>query len=312
MKKITGIYKITSPNNKIYIGQSKDIYSRWNAYKYFQRDYDCYKKRNKNSLIFKSFKKYGYFNHKFEILEECNEIDLNIKEVFYIKKYNSNVLNGSKIGLNLHKGGNKPPIKRKMTKEEKIKISLKNKENHRLGKYKKILKPILKTDIDGNIIKRYSSMTEMYKIENFSDVYFRNNFYEYNKLYKNGFIFKFENEKDFNYKIKTKKQKKIKIKIQKSQKTKEEWSFYFKKLNTGRKHINRKSPQKTIKIINHLKKLHNFNKTKIKKFDLNGNLLKEYASIKEAAEENNAKYQAIVRVCSNKRKTAYGYIWKYS
>ena len=56
MKKITGIYKITSPSNKIYIGQSKNIYSRWNAYKYFQKDYECYKKKNKNSLIFKSFK----------------------------------------------------------------------------------------------------------------------------------------------------------------------------------------------------------------------------------------------------------------
>jgi group I intron endonuclease len=311
MKKITGIYKITSPNNKIYIGQSKNICSRWNSYKYFQRDYDCYKKRNKNSLIFKSFKKYGYINHKFEVLEECNEIDLNSREIFYIKKYNSNVLNGSKIGLNLHKGGNKPPIKRKMTKEEKIKISLKNKENHRLGKYKKILKPILKTDLYGNLIKRYSSMTEMYKIEKFSDVYFRNNFYEYNKLYKNEFIFKFENNNDFNYKIKIKKEKKIKIKNKKPQKTKKEWSIYFRKLNTGRKHINRKSPKKTIKIINHLKKLHNFNKTKVKKIDLNGNLLKEYNSIKEAAKDNNAKYQAIVRVCLGKRKTAYGYKWQY-
>jgi len=311
MKKITGIYKITSPNNKIYIGQSKDIYSRWNAYKYFQRDYDCYKKRNKNSLIFKSFKKYGYLNHRFEILEECNDLDLNKKEIFYIEKYNSNVLNGSKIGLNLHKGGNKPPIKRKMTKEEKIKISLKNKENHRLGKYKKILKPILKIDINGNLIKRYSSMSEMYKNENFSDVYFRNNFYEYNKLFKNGFIFKFEKDNDFNYKIKIKKQKKIKVKNKKLQKTKKEWSNFFKKLNTGRKHLNRKSPQKTSKFINHLKKLHNFNKTKVKKIDLNGIVLKEYNSIKEAAEDNNAKYQAIVRVCLGKRKTAYGYKWRY-
>ena len=154
-------------------------------------------------------------------------------------------------------------------------------------------------------------MSEMYKNENFSDVYFRNNFYEYNKLFKNGFIFKFEKDNDFNYKIKIKKQKKIKVKNKKLQKTKKEWSNFFKKLNTGRKHLNRKSPQKTSKIINHLKKLHNFNKTKVKKIDLNGIVLKEYNSIKEAAEDNNAKYQAIVRVCLGKRKTAYGYKWRY-
>jgi group I intron endonuclease len=313
MKKITGIYKITSPNNKIYIGQSKNIYSRWNAYKYFQRDYECYKKKNKNSLIFKSFKKYGYENHKFEILEICDELELNIKEISYIKKYNSNVLVGSKIGLNLHKGGNKPPIKRKMTEEEKIKISLKNKENHKLGKYKKTLKPILKKDNLDNLIKRYDSKTELYKKENFTESFFRNNFFEFNKLYKNGFCYSFENQNQFKYKIKTKKEKvkKEKVKIQKPKRTHEELSVFFKKINTGRKHINRKSPQKTIKIINHLKKLHDCNKTKVKKIDLNGNLLKEYASIKEAAEDNNAKYQAIVRVCLGKRKTAYGFKWQY-
>ena len=30
---MTGIYKITSPTGRIYIGQSVDIYYRWNDYK---------------------------------------------------------------------------------------------------------------------------------------------------------------------------------------------------------------------------------------------------------------------------------------
>lgn len=313
MKKITGIYKITSPSNKIYIGQSKNIYSRWNAYKYFQRDYDCYKKRNKNSLIFKSFKKYGYRNHKFEILEICNELELNKKEIFYIKKYNSNVLFGSKIGLNLHEGGNRPPTKRKMTEEEKIKISLKNKENHKLGKYKKTLKPILKKDNLGNLIKRYNSKTELYKEENFTDSFFRNNFFEHNKLYKNGFCYSFENKNQFKHKIKIKKQKikKEKVKNKKPKRTHEELSVFFKKINTGRKHINRKLPKMTDKFKKHIKKLHENNKTKVIQYDLDGNFIKEFSSIKSAAEETNAKYQAIVRVCLGKRKSAYGYKWSY-
>ena len=311
MKKITGIYKIKSPSNKIYIGQSKNIYSRWNAYKYFQKDYECYKKKNKNSLIFKSFKKYGYKNHKFEILEICDESELNTKEIYYIQKYNSNVLVGSKIGLNLHKGGNKPPIKRKMTEEEKIKISLKNKENHKLGKYKKILKPILKKDNLGNLIKRYSSKTELYKEENFTEGFFKNNFFEFNKLYKDGFCFSFENENQFKYKIKTKKEKVKKEKTKKLKRTHEELSLFFKKKNTGRKHLNRKSPTKTEKHKKHIKKLHENNKTKVVQYDLNGKFIKVFNSIKDAAEETNAKYQAIVRVCSGKRKSAYGYKWKY-
>jgi hypothetical protein len=49
----------------------------------------------------------------------------------------------------------------------------------------------------------------------------------------------------------------------------------------------------------------------MKKINLNGIILKEYNSIKEAAEDNNAKYQAIVRVCLGRRKTAYGYKWQY-
>jgi len=33
MEKICGIYKITSPTKRIYIGQSKDVFLRWKEYK---------------------------------------------------------------------------------------------------------------------------------------------------------------------------------------------------------------------------------------------------------------------------------------
>lgn len=59
--KIIGIYKITSPTNKIYIGQSINIKGRWGSY----RNLDC-KSQDK---LYKSLKKHGPENHKFEIVQ---------------------------------------------------------------------------------------------------------------------------------------------------------------------------------------------------------------------------------------------------
>lgn len=57
-----GIYKITSPSNKVYIGQSWNLSNRYDDYRY-QPD----KKQRK---IYNSIKKYGFKEHKFEIIHE--------------------------------------------------------------------------------------------------------------------------------------------------------------------------------------------------------------------------------------------------
>jgi group I intron endonuclease len=82
-----GIYKITSPSNKIYIGQSIDIKHRWKVYNYL----------NKASIgpkIYNSLQKYGYENHKFEIIEECSLKQLNEREIYWkqqeLNKVNNN------------------------------------------------------------------------------------------------------------------------------------------------------------------------------------------------------------------------------
>jgi group I intron endonuclease len=78
--KITGVYKVTSPTGKSYVGQSLDIHKRWHQYKkhFFQKQYKLYY----------SIQKYGYENHIFTILEECAELDLNIRERFWQDFYN--------------------------------------------------------------------------------------------------------------------------------------------------------------------------------------------------------------------------------
>lgn len=75
-----GIYKIENKiNKKIYIGQSSDIKERLNSHKMCRED----------SKIDNAIKKYGKENFTFEIIELCDYKELNRRENFYIKKFNS-------------------------------------------------------------------------------------------------------------------------------------------------------------------------------------------------------------------------------
>lgn len=75
----SGIYKITSPIGKIYIGQSIDIEKRFKYYEY---------NHSKNQVIlYRSFNKYGIKNHLFEIVEYCDIDQLNNIERYYQDLY---------------------------------------------------------------------------------------------------------------------------------------------------------------------------------------------------------------------------------
>lgn len=82
-----GIYLITNLiNNKKYVGQSLNIQKRWN-----QHRSAAFNPKNKsyNYPLYQAFRKYGIDNFSFEILEECNFADLNNKEEYYVKFYNT-------------------------------------------------------------------------------------------------------------------------------------------------------------------------------------------------------------------------------
>ena len=78
---MVGIYKITSPSGKIYVGQSVDIQSRLNRYKRT----DC----KQQSKLWRSFLKYGANNHKFEVIWLCNPLELNYFERKFQLKFDS-------------------------------------------------------------------------------------------------------------------------------------------------------------------------------------------------------------------------------
>ena len=76
---ITGIYKIVSPDGSVYIGQSVDIEKRFAQHR---------RNRSKDySKLKSSFNYYGPYNHRFEILEECDTKELNERERYWFNHY---------------------------------------------------------------------------------------------------------------------------------------------------------------------------------------------------------------------------------
>jgi group I intron endonuclease len=77
---MVGIYKITNPKGRVYVGQSIDIEARW---KWYHAGY-C----KQQVKLYNSLKKYRVENHIFEIVEECLEEQLNKRERYWQDRYN--------------------------------------------------------------------------------------------------------------------------------------------------------------------------------------------------------------------------------
>lgn len=156
-----GIYKITSPSGKIYIGQT------WNSRKRFN-NYNCLYCKAQPKL-YNSLKKYYPKNHVIEMILELPEnISQDIMdkyESFYIFLYKEE---GAEM-LNIREGGSRgkhsEETKRKMsdnwnrpikTKEVKEQISNSLKEYYKInGSYNS--KKVVQMDRDGNTIRIWNS-----------------------------------------------------------------------------------------------------------------------------------------------------------
>jgi len=150
-----GIYKITNPKGRIYIGQSVNIESRKSKYK-------CISHISKQPKIFSSIRKYGWENHIFEVIEECSIEQLNERETFW-KKYYLGQVNGNwkqVMFCNLYDSGGGPlseETKQKIGNSKKGKIpSDETKQKRIMGlKRGKHCKPAYQYDLEGNFLKKW-------------------------------------------------------------------------------------------------------------------------------------------------------------
>ena len=158
-EKLIGIYSITNKiNGKIYIGQSIDIYERWNSH-----TCSLDSNRHHNKHLQYAWIKYGKENFKFDIVEICSIEKLNEKEIIWIK-FHKEKLNA----YNMTDGGEgtygwipseecrikigEANRKRVISEETKNKISNINHTN---------IKPILQIDLSGSILNRWDSELEI-------------------------------------------------------------------------------------------------------------------------------------------------------
>ena len=118
------IYKTTFPDGKVYIGQK-------------QSGFFCQSYFGSGVYVKRYIKKYGTDDLKVEVIDWCESLEeLNQKEIFYIKEYNSIMPNGYNIAVgggcgNTFAGKSKEElneIKEKMSKSRKGVPNLKNKK----------------------------------------------------------------------------------------------------------------------------------------------------------------------------------------
>ena len=180
MKNKSGIYRIINIiNGRYYIGSSNNVLRRFSEHKR-----DLQKNKHYNYILQKSWNKHGENSFLFEIIEIVENIkELTIREQFYldkIKPFNSKItynicpFAGSIFGVKLseetrnkmrksHLGMSHKDetilkmIKYKHGHSEETKIKLSEIGN---GKEAKNKAPIYQLDLDGNIIKKWNSITE--------------------------------------------------------------------------------------------------------------------------------------------------------
>jgi group I intron endonuclease len=177
-----GIYKITSPTGKVYIGQTRNDYLRMKSYRSIK---GCHKQRK----LFHSLQKHGWDAHSFQLIHELpkdvSDNALSEYEHLYWLCYMDagfELLNLSIPGLNvrhceeskrvmsIQRIGNKNRLGKKniplsegtrknMSRSKiGIKFSDSHKKNMSLSHPRK--KRLLQFDLNGNLIKEWSSVSE--------------------------------------------------------------------------------------------------------------------------------------------------------
>ena len=152
------IYKITSPEEKSYIGQvveyisngeKKGINGRWKQH--------VNNSKKKDTYLSRAIIKYGYDNFKIEQLMKCKKTDLNLFEELFIKTHNTLAPNG----YNLQTGGTNT-IHSKETCQKRsnsLKKMLENPEKREIwSKAKKVKFKKIKKNVKMKLINNYQNI----------------------------------------------------------------------------------------------------------------------------------------------------------
>jgi group I intron endonuclease len=138
--KIGYIYKVTSPSNKSYIGQTRySIEKRWREHKYDAFD----NKKDHCKLLNRAIRKHGFDYFKIECIRECSVLELDELEEHYISSY----MTLKPYGYNLKKGGSSSLH----TEETKAKIKKTLQGKCKSSKMKKRLSETKKKHIESDL-----------------------------------------------------------------------------------------------------------------------------------------------------------------
>lgn len=256
MEKICGIYCISN-SKYFYIGQSIDIYRRWNKHRWELKN-----NKHKNQIMQNVYNLYIETDpFEFAIIKEVSTELLNKFEKEFIIEYHykfpdkrcmnisdpercytSNTNTRQKISLALTGISLSEETKAKMSKSRKG-------QKHEWAR-----KKIVQMDLEGNLIKIWDSVKDA--------------------------------------------EKELKIRIQKKNKLCGEfqWQLYEDWVENPKGKVQHK---------------HNITST-IKQFDLQGNFIKEWNSVKEAADGTKTSKTPLTQCLNGKGKTAGGFLWSYT
>ena len=295
-----GIYKIQNLiNGKVYIGQSIDITSRFQSHKYVLNLIDDSKITSRP--LYLAMKKYGVENFSFTVLEECNIEQLNEKEIMYIKKYNSYINAPNSNGYNLTPGGDSSTIDESIINECII-----------LWQQGYSIKQIKdKTHLSHNTIEKYLKLkTTSYNTEE-SLKRREQGFTRYNVksilqyTMKGEYVETYPSIADAARTLKI-SYNNIKQVVNNNAITIHNYIFIFNDQNKD-KNLKLKLTQINKEISS---RKHNLTNAKIQQYDINGNFIKTFNSINEAAEEVKRKPLTIRDGCYHKKLVA-GFQWKF-
>lgn len=316
--RISGIYMIKNKiDNKLYIGQSKDVKCRWINHK---SRLNC--NNHPNNKLQNAWNKYGEENFDFILLEECNQDIIDEREIYWISYYNSA---NRDYGYNLSTGGECSCEGVKLTQEQKDKMSqVKNPDS------------IVQLDFDGNLINRWRSASYASRVINVrcSSII---KCIKHDGIYQvGGYIWLYESEyeeQEFNiiqYKLLHPKSFNLKIKqIDLYGNVVHIWDGF----NNIKDNLENFQTAMIGECCNHNRKTYkgyiwlyeiddfiltddyllecriNTGLYKVEQYDIKGCFLRKWTI--EQLKENQYNISTIRQNCTGKTKTAYNYIWKY-